>query len=143
MKLFFDANVIFSAAHRKEGRSQDLVALARARRCDLLTSTYALEEARRNLELKSAEFETRLAKAIEHTTVVGEAPATLVIWAQEQGLPLKDAPVLAAAVHAKADLFVTGDIRHFGHLFGRIVRGTRVVTLASALDIVLTSVGAS
>jgi hypothetical protein len=102
----------------------------------LLTSTYALEEAGRNLELKSAEFESRLAKAIEHTTVVGEAPAALVIWAQEQGLPLKDAPVLAAAVHAKADLFVTGDTRHFGHLFGRTVRGTHVVTLTSALDIV-------
>lgn len=141
MKLFFDANVIFSAAHRKEGRSQDLVALARAGRCELLSSTYALEEARRNLELKSEKFETRLAETLAQTTVVGEAPAALVNWAQEQRLPRKDAPVLAAAVHAKADLFVTGDARHFGHLFGHTLRGTRVVTLASALDVVLKSAG--
>ena len=142
MRLFLDANVIFSAAHREEGRAQDLVALARAGRCELLSSTYALEEARRNLELKSEKYETRLAQTLAQTTVAGEAPAALVNWAKEQGLPLKDAPVLAAAVHEKADLFVTGDARHFGHLFGHIVRGTRVVTLASALDVVLKSAGA-
>ena len=56
MKLFLDANVIFSAAHREEGRSQDLVALARVGLCELLASAHALEEARRNLQLKSAGF---------------------------------------------------------------------------------------
>ncbi|OGA54881.1 MAG: hypothetical protein A3G24_20930 [Betaproteobacteria bacterium RIFCSPLOWO2_12_FULL_62_13] len=137
MKLFFDANVIFSAAHREEGRAQELVALARKGRCELLMSTHALEEARRNLELKSAGFEHRLAEALARITVVVEAPTALVIWAQEQGLPLKDAPVLPAAVHAKADLLVTGDTRDFGHLFGRDMRGTRVVTPAAAIDLVL------
>lgn len=141
MRLFLDANVIFSAAHREEGRAQDLVALARAGRCQLLTSTYALKEARRNLEVKSEEFEARLVDTLAQTTIVGEAPAALVNWAQEQRLPSKDAPVLAAAVHATVDLLVTGDNRHFGHLFGHIVRGTRVVTLASALDIVLKNAG--
>ena len=126
MKLFLDANVIFSAADREEGRSQDLVALARGGLCELLASAHALEEARRNLELKSA----------------AEAPAALVVWARAQGLPLKDAPILAAAVHARADLLVTGDVRDFGHLFGRALRGTRVVTPAVALDQVLKGAGA-
>lgn len=142
MKLFFDANVIFSAPHRKEGRAQDLVALARGGRCELLTSTYALEEARRNLEIKSAGFDARLAETLAQTTIVGEARAGVVNWAQEQGLPLKDAPVLAAAVHAKADLLATGAARDFGHLFAHTTRGTRVVTLASAIGMVLKSAGA-
>lgn len=142
MKLFFDANVIFSAAHREEGRAQELVALARAGRCELVTSAHALEEARRNLEIKSARFEHRLAEALARITVVVEAPTALVIWAQEQGLPLKDAPVLAAAVHAGADLLVTGDARDFGRLYGHTLRGVQVVAPARALDIVLKSAGA-
>ena len=141
MKLYLDANVIFSAAHREEGRAQDLVALARGGHCDLLTSTHALEEARRNLQLKSSGFERRLMQALVQVTVVVEAPAALVDWARELGLPLKDAPILAAAVHANADLLVTGDTRDFGHLFGTTLRGTRVVTPASAIDLVLKEAG--
>jgi uncharacterized protein len=142
VKLFLDANVIFSAAHREEGRSQDLVALARAGLCELLISAHALEEARRNLVLKSAGFERRLETVLVQTTVVAEAPAALVEWALAQGLPLKDAPILAAAVHARADLLVTGDGPDFGHLFGHTLRGTRVVTPATALDVVLKGSGA-
>jgi len=141
VKLYLDANVIFSAAHREEGRAQDLVALARGGHCDLLTSTHALEEARRNLQLKSSGFERRLMQALVQVTVVVEAPAALVDWARELGLPLTDAPILAAAVHANADLLVTGDTRDFGHLFGTTLRGTRVVTPASAIDLVLKEAG--
>jgi len=142
VKLFLDANVLFSAAHREEGRSQDLVALARGGLCELLASAHALEEARRNLELKSAGFERRLEKVLERVELVAEAPAALVEWARAQGLPLKDAPILAAAVHARANLLVTGDRRDFGHLFGRALRGTRVVIPAAALDLVLKDAGA-
>ena len=142
MKLFLDANVIFSAAHREQGRSQDLIALAHAGLCELLASQHAIEEARRSLELKSAGFERRLAKALAQITIVAEAPAAPVEWARTQGLPLKDAPILAAAVSAHADLLVTGDSRDFGHLLGHVLRGTRVITPAAALDLVLKSAGA-
>jgi predicted nucleic acid-binding protein len=142
VKLFLDANVMFSAAHREQGRSQDLVALARASLCELLASAHALEEARRNLELKSAGFERRIETMLAQTRIVAEAPAALVEWARAQGLPLKDAPILAAAVHARADLLVTGDSRDFGHLFGHTLRGTRIVTPATALDLVLKGAGA-
>lgn len=142
MKLFFDANVIFSAAHREEGRAQVLVALARAGRCELLTSAHALEEARRNLELKSGAFEHRLAALLAQLVVVAEAPAVLTEWAIEQSLPVKDAPILAAAVHAGAELLVTGDARDFGRLYGRTLRGVHVVTPVRALDLVLKEAGA-
>ena len=142
VKLFLDANVIFSAAHGEEGRSHDLLALARRGHCVLFTSPHALEEARRNLAIKSVRFERRLAEALAQISVATEAPAALVEWAKEQRLPLKDAPILAAAVHLKADLLVTGDKRDFGHLFGRELRGVLVVTPATALDRVLKGAGA-
>jgi predicted nucleic acid-binding protein len=141
VKLFLDANVVFSAAHRNEGRAQDLIALAQAGLCELFTSAHALEEARRNLQLKSSGFEQRLDRALAQIAVVAEAPSGLVDWAQTQGLPRKDAPILAAAVHAKANLLVTGDRHDFGHLFGHALRGTVVQTPAAALDLVLKDVG--
>lgn len=142
MKLFLDANVIFSAAHREEGRAQDLVALAGAGLCELVASAHALEEARRNLQLKSAGFEQRLDRALTRIAIVAEAPGALVAWALAQNLPHKDAPILAAAIHARADLLVTGDRQDFGHLFGHTLHGTSVVTPAEALDRVLKSTGA-
>ncbi len=137
MKIFLDANVVFSAAHQQEGRAQSLLALARAGRCELLVSGHALEEARRNLARKSHSFDKRLENLLAMTEVVAEAPAPLVRWALEQGLPLKDAPILAAAAHANADMLVTGDQRDFGHLFGKSLRGVRVFSLAKAITAIL------
>jgi predicted nucleic acid-binding protein len=141
LKLFLDANVIFSAAWREEGRAQALVALARGGSCELVTSAHALEEARRNLQLKSSGFEQRLAGVMAQVAVSGEAPADLTKWAAEQGLPAKDAPVLAAAVQAGVDLLVTGDATDFGRLYGRTPRGVQVVSPVRALDIVLKKTG--
>ena len=137
MKLFFDANVVFSAAHQEEGRAQAIAALARAGRCTLLVSAHALEEAQRNLALKSTGHEPRLERFLAAVSLVPEAPAALVAWAGGQGLPPKDAPILAAAVHAQADFLVTGDHRDFGHLFGLTLRGVKVVTPAQALAALL------
>jgi len=137
VKVFLDANVVFSAAHQREGRAQALLLLARAGRCDLMVSAHALEEARRNLTRKSHSFDKRPADLLTMTEVVAEAPAPLVAWALEHGLPLKDAPILAAAVHANADILVTGDLRDFGHLFGKSLRGVRILSLAKAIEAVL------
>jgi len=137
VKVFLDANVVFSAAHQREGRAQSLLLLARAGRCDLMVSAHALEEARRNLTRKSHSFDKRLADLLPMTEVVAEAPAPLVAWALEHGLPLKDAPILAAAVHANADILATGDLRDFGHLFGKSLHGVRILSLAKAIVAVL------
>ncbi len=141
MKLFLDANIIFSAAHREGGRAQALIALARAGLCTLVTSAYALEEARRNLELKSQDSGSRLSAALEAITLVAEAPHSLVTWSRQQGLPPKDAPILAAAIGARADLLVTGDARDFGSLYEVILRGTKVSTPARAIELVLARAG--
>ena len=137
MRLFLDANILFSAAHSDNSHAYLLVRLAEAGYCVLLSSRHAIGEAARNLELKSLDFQDRFARSLGCTETVPEAPAELVQWAAARGLPAKDAPILAAAAHARADLLVTGDTRDFGPLFGKTLRGARVVTLADAVQIVL------
>jgi predicted nucleic acid-binding protein len=141
LKLFLDANVVFSAAHREEGRVQALVALAVATGCVVVTSRHALAEARRNLEAKSRGYEARLDAILERVSVVAEAPRAIVEWARSKGLPLQDAPILAAAVHARCDLLLTGDARDFGRFYDHTLHGVRVVAPARALDIVLKLAG--
>ncbi len=53
----------------------------------------------------------------------GEALVTL----SAKHLPLKDAPILAAALSANATVLVTGDRRHFGALFGKTLNRTVTV----------------
>jgi predicted nucleic acid-binding protein len=141
LKLFLDANVVFSAAHQEAGNAQALLALARAGHCAVLTSAHALEEARRNLALKSSRYEKRLAEALAVIGLVSYAPRALVVWGGGLGLPLKDAPILAAAVHAGAEVLVTGDARDFGALYERTLRGVQVLTPARALALVLKQAG--
>lgn len=140
MRLFLDANILFSAAHSENSHAYFLVGFAEAGHCVILASPHAIGEATRNLELKSRDFHGRLARVLRRTEAVPEAPAELVQWAAAQGLPAKDAPILAAAAHARADLLVTGDKRDFGLLFGKTLRGVRVVTLADAVEFVLKAV---
>lgn len=133
MRLFLDANVLFTAAHNPAGRSAAIFGLARAGVCSLLTSPHALEEARRNLRLKYPSALADLERLAAVGSVEPEAPSKDVAWALEQGLPLKDAPILAAAVQGRCDVLVTGDRTHFGPLYGRRLRGVEVLSPADAL----------
>ncbi len=137
MRLFLDANVLFSAAHNPDGRAAALFALARAGRCTLVTSPHALTEARRNLQLKYPDRLPDLASLEPVITVGLEATPEGAAWARDAGLPPDDAPILAAAVQARADLLATGDRTHFGHLFEKPVRGVEVMAPAGALQRVL------
>lgn len=132
-KLFLDANVLFAAAVTPKGRAQALFALAEGGSAQLVSSPYALGEARRNVAAKYPDMSERLERYAKQLTVVPEASPSLVAWARAH-LPAKDAPILAAAVRARADLLVTGDRVHFGVLYGTTLQGTEVVTLAAALD---------
>jgi predicted nucleic acid-binding protein len=38
-------------------------------------------------------------------------------------LDSKDQPILSAAIHGKADYLLTGDARHFEHLYGKRIEG--------------------
>ena len=135
MRVFMDANVLFAAAISSEGRSAALFVLAERGACTLLASAHALTEARRNLESRYPNALGRFEKLIRAVTIVREAASSQVTWARRQGLPDEDAPILAAAAAARADVLVTGDRSHFGHLFGCTLEGVRILALADTLSL--------
>lgn len=128
-RLFLDANVLFSAAYKPRSRLLVLWSLGGT---ELVTSDFALEEARRNLAEHSPEALLTLQGLAERTTIFCRrlAPATLLAGVEVAD---KDAPILAAAIASGCTHLITGDARHFGKLFGRVVGGVTVSTPAQYL----------
>lgn len=126
-RLFLDANVLFSAAWRADS---GLLRLWSTDEATLVTSGYALEEARRNLE--DPKRERRLDDLLGSLEVVGEASPQA--WLPGSlDLAEKDRPILAAAIASRSTHLVTGDLRHFGHLTGQVVGGVRILRPADHL----------
>lgn len=133
MRVFLDANVLFSGAHSPGGRARGLFSLAESGFCELVTSEHAIGEAKRNLAMKHPSAVKDFKDLMKQITRAAEGGPSLVAWAAGLGLPENDAPILAAAAAASADLLVTGDRRHFGHLYGKTAGRVRIVTLREAL----------
>lgn len=118
-RLFLDANVLFSAAYRPKA---GLLRLWKLSHVVLCTSRYVLEEARINLEKE--EQRTRLlglsAKLQLFQAAERELPRRIV-------LPVKDVPIMLAALEAHATHLLTGDVRHFGPHFGDKIEGVLVM----------------
>lgn len=94
-KVFLDANVLYSAAY------MEFAGLARLWTLDdvrLLSSAYAIDEARRNLATDRPEAVPRLNRLLDSVSTV-EAPEGLKL-AENIRLDPKDRPVLLAAIHA-------------------------------------------
>lgn len=134
MKVFLDANVIFSASLPKPGGARAL--MYEAARCGAMcvSSDRALAEARRNLLSKVPHALTGYEQMAARIVPVPEPAQAAIDVAREAGVVAKDAPVFAAALQQRAHLFVTGDMRHFGHLFGVEVEGVLVLPLRAALE---------
>jgi predicted nucleic acid-binding protein len=121
-RVFLDANVLYSAAYLE---SAGLARLWRLEGIQLLSSSYAIEEARRNLMVDRPEAMTRLVRLLESVSTV-EAPQDLELPPNIR-LDRKDQPILMAAIRGKAEYLLTGDIRHFAHLYGKRIEGVMVL----------------
>jgi len=121
-RIFLDTKVLFSAAWLE---NSGLGRLWRLEDVKLLSSAYAVEEARRNLTLDRLPALTRLERLTAAPTIINP-PQDLKLPATVR-LDSNDRPILLAAIHGKADYLVTGDGRHFGHLYGKSVEGVVVL----------------
>lgn len=119
-RVFLDANILFSIAYGSAGLGH-LSELAHKGQCFLLASGFVIEEARRNLE-HPAQL-NRLKTFLTHVQIVPEADTTIPCPIE---LAEKDRPVLMAAISAKADFLLTGDLHHFGKYLGQTIRGVRI-----------------
>jgi uncharacterized protein len=133
MRLFLDANVIFAACWKPEGGVSKLFDLAKLQVCSLFTSKYALAEVRKNLQSKNPEALQHLEKFISQLEVLENPEPVWVERAETTGLPLKDTPILAAALQYKLDILVTGDMQHFSKLMGKTIFGVQILTPAVAI----------
>ncbi len=113
LRLFLDANVLFTAAHRPQGKAAFLFqALDQARPppWQLLSSAYAVTEARRNVVAKQPAAGDALDALVGRLRVVPQPAAPR--W--PLALPAKDLPIWAAAHAAGATHLLTGDLKDFG-----------------------------
>ncbi len=110
MRLFLDANVLFTAAHNPAGKAALVVELGAKGKWDVVSSSYAVEEARRNIAAKFPAADKSLEELIGAMTII---PSGL---GRDCPLPLpdKDRPIMEAAMRANASHLLTGDIKDFG-----------------------------
>lgn len=120
VKLFLDANILFSAAYRENA---GLAALWKLSHVKLVSSDYAIMEAERNL--RDQHQLQRLKIFVHSLDVITTYNDSLI--PNDIKLSAKDRPILAAAIAAKANFLITGD-RDFEHLFGKKILGVTVLT---------------
>lgn len=122
MRVFLDANILFSASLPKSHLALFLEGLAE--QADLLSNLYACEEAARNL---TAKFPKSLPTFQKFCRVIELVP--MGIFDPGVEIAVKDQPILCGAIAGEADYLQTGDKKDFGHLFGRSVSGVIVVSV--------------
>lgn len=127
LRVFLDANVLFSAAYRADA---GLARLWKLSEVQLLSSAYALAEARANLDHDAQQ--RRLDKLAQKLELIPETTLPMAL-PHDCRLPEKDLPILRAAVHGRAAVLVTGDLRHFGPYFDQTLAGVLIQTPARFL----------
>lgn len=135
MRIFLDANVLFSAA-KSDGAVRRLLDLLIETGHECWADGFVAEEARRNLAAKFPDglpvLDTLLARL--HTGPIHAPDPAL-----EDALPLpeKDRPVLAAAIRYRCEALVTGDRTHFGRLYGKAIHGVTIHSPRSIAEALL------
>jgi len=135
--IFLDANILFTAAHNPTGKAALILELGgqisnlSPGSWQILTSTLAVEEARRNLGIKFPDSLARLESILNEAKVVSSVSGT----ACPIDLPEKDRPIFLTAVKCGATHLLTGDIRHFGPYLNAPSRtaGVAIMTVAEFL----------
>jgi len=113
-KVFLDANIWFSAAISIQGGSFLICRLAEAGLIQVFANNHVLEEAERNLLLKSPNKLVDFFSLIRNTEpkLNPASPSSTLIEKLTGLMPVKDMPVIAGALSAEADFLVSLDKKH-------------------------------
>jgi predicted nucleic acid-binding protein len=135
MRIFLDANILFSAS-KSDGAVRHLLRLLLEAGHECWVDDYVVIEARRNLVAKGAGALTVFEALLVHLRV---SPVQTHASAQKEvgWLPEKDRPVLAAAMHLRCDALVTGDRTHFGVGYGKAFGGVTIHSPRSLAEALL------
>jgi len=120
VRIFLDANIIFSAA-KSDGAIRQLLRLLFEKGHELVADDFVLEEARRNLAAKYASDESSVKACFRVFSLPKSAPLPETLVLVE-----KDRPVLASAIALRCDTLLTGYSMHLGHLLGIAIEGITI-----------------
>ncbi len=129
MRIFLDANVLFSAS-RSAGAIRQLVYGLHAAGHTLVADEYVATEARRNIVGKASAEAQAYLEALLSQIEVSAVHFPVTAQSVVQWLPEKDRPVLMAAMELRCDALVTGDRTHFGPGYGQVFGGVTLYTPA-------------
>jgi len=135
MRIFLDANILFSAA-KSDSAIRMLLGLLQEAGHECHANTFVVEEARRNLALKAPGSLPVLDRLLDRIHVA-QVTANPVESDVVRSLPEKDRPVLAAAMQLDCEALVTGDRKHFGALYGKTLGGVKIHSPRSLAEAVL------
>ena len=125
MRIFLDANVLFSAA-KSAGAIRLLLHALHAAGHVLVADEYVATEARRNVDGKAGNEAAAYLQALLSRIAVSPVQYPTMAQADVLWLPDKDRPVLMAAMALKCDVLATGDRTHFGPGYGKVFDGVTI-----------------
>lgn len=129
MRIFLDANVLFSAAYDPQSSHFVLIQTGHDAGWVFLTCDWAWLEAERNLSLKrpvALRHLKALSRWVETISTVTEGNCPIQ-------LPPKDKPIFLTAIHAHATHLLTGDFHDFGSHMNKPNK-TRGILIQSPAD---------
>ena len=132
MRLFLDANILFTATHNPAGKAALIIELGGQGHRDLFSSPYALEEARRNLERKFPQSLDSLNTLLQGIHLVEHRTDLLY----PEGLAQKVQPIFQAALACQAPHLLSGDLKNFGPIMNQPDNtfGIYILTIAEFLS---------
>lgn len=123
MRLFLDANILFSAA-KTAGAVRELLRLLHEAGHECWVDEFVVFEARRNLRVKGPDALEALDRLLESCCLgPAQAGGSKLRHEDVHWLPEKDRPVLAAAIRLRCDVLLTGDRTYVGSNYGRAFDG--------------------
>ncbi len=135
MRIFLDANILFSAAASERGAVSRLLTLLQENGHECWADKYVVMEAHRNIVAKKPAALRRFAQLIDTMRVAAASPnQTRDLPKLAEGMPQKDQSVLAAAIQLGCNVLLTGDRAHFGQLYGQTVSGVTIHSPASLAE---------
>ena len=121
MKVFLDANILFSGSVSNSKIAKLIEVIQK--HGEIVSNTYAIEEARKNIERKKYGSIYGLELLLKDITTSNQLVLDVPVE-----LRSKDVPILGGAIALRCTHLLTGDKKDFGFLFGKQIKNVLVVS---------------
>ena len=111
-KLFIDSSVLIAASISATGSARDLIISSINNKFKIVVSDLVLEETVRNLTNKAPKALPALQLFLEALNPEVVSPSESLVIKVSKVIELKDAPIVAGAIAAKAEYLVSFDRKH-------------------------------